>query len=74
MLSPSKDHKPVNGQVDNWTVGHIFSRTELFGPKAKWFNHNIMLSIKPGETWQECYFRQRGEAPEPRMLCFWIDR
>lgn len=70
---PECDFIAIVKPVDNWTTGHVYSRTELFG-NAKWFNHSIMLSIKPGESWESAYMRQRGCSPEPRMQCFFIDR
>mgnify|MGYP001586841113 CR=1 FL=1 len=53
-----------------YVVGFVYSRTDLFGKRVKWFNHNIFVSIKPGECWKAAYLRQFGEKLEDRMQCF----
>lgn len=68
------DHKHFR-IADTWQVGLIFSRLKpgVFGTehqKAEWFDHQIRLSVRPNEAWEDAYVRQFGALPEPKMLCF----
>lgn len=68
------DHRHFR-TVDTWQVGLIFSRIKagVFGLEhltAEWFDHQIRLSVRPNEEWEDAYVRQFGALPEPAMLCF----
>ena len=61
--------------ADTWQVGLIFSRLKpgVFGTshqKAEWFDHQIRLSVRPNEAWEDAYVRQFDAMPEPQFLCF----
>ena len=69
------DHKHFR-TADTWQVGLIFSRIKpgsAFGLEhltAEWFDHQIRLSVRPNEAWEDAYVRQFGALPEARLLCF----
>lgn len=61
--------------ANTWQVGLIFSRLKpgVLGTErqqAEWFDHQIRLSVRPNEAWEDAYVRQFGTLPEPRLLCF----
>ena len=62
-----------NEPVTNWTVGHVYSVTDVFDNGPHWLEERIHLSIKPNETWRESYLRQLKQVPERRMHCFYPD-
>lgn len=56
-----------------WQVGVIFSRLPAgLHDTAEWLEHQIHVSVKPHEAWEDAYTRQFNELPESRFLCFTI--
>ena len=61
---------PIVLPVMEWTVGHVFYRSDAFGKERVWIKEPALLSIKPQESWEAAYKRRLDKEPTRGVLCF----